>query len=147
MENKKKIEKQKKKRAEKKKEINKQKESKRITKSKQREMLDGANKAREIRRMELMGLGVIFKVLHGRSVTDKDKFTPRDIALMCREFIKKHKEMKPAEKKEFFPLVALAKRKIDSYERYKQMNKKLEEENKAKDKKKKDNKKENDLQE
>lgn len=119
-------EKQNKKRAEKRKKLKIETQSRRMTKAKQQEAVDRANKVKEIRHYELLGLAIMFKILNGRNIDDKkDKFSPEIIGKMCKDFLNKYKVMSEKEKKEFKPLVALAERKVDSLKRYKEINKKL----------------------
>jgi len=129
-------EKQNKKRAEKRKKLRIETQARRMTKAKQQEAVDRANKVREIRKYELLGLSVIFKLLNGRDINDKDKFSPERIGKMCKDFLEKYKKMSKEEQKEFHPLVALAERKVDSLKRYREINKKLLQEQKEKEDKK-----------
>jgi len=127
-------EKQNKKRAEKRKSLRLKKESSKMTKAKQQEAVDRANKVREIRKYELLGLGVMFKILNGRDIKKTDKFSPEIIGKMCQDFLDKYKKMNKDEQKEFHPLVALAERKVESFKRYQEINKKLLQELKEKEK-------------
>ena len=116
------LEKQKKKREQKKKEYNIAKvEYKRSAKSgqEQKQVLDRANRVMQIRELEIMGLKVMFKILNGREITDKDKFTPEKIGEMCEDFIKKHSKMNKEDQEEFKPLIPLAMAKVESVKRYK----------------------------
>lgn len=123
------------KREEKRKSLRLKNESNRMTKARQQEIVDQANRTVEIRKYELLGLGVIFKILNGRNIEDTDKFSPKLIGKMCQNFVDKYKKMSKEEKREFEPLVPLAQRKIDSYKRYEAMNKKILQEIKEKEKK------------
>lgn len=133
-------EKQNKKRAEKRKKLKIETQNRRMTKAKQQHVVDTANRTREIRRMELLGLELIFKILNGRNVKDTDKFSPEIIGKMCKDFLTAYKEMSEKDKKEYFPLTGLAERKIESLKRYRAINRKLLQEKKEMEEKDKEKK-------
>jgi len=108
-------EKKKAKRVAKKKEISK---VGKLTKAKKAQIVELANRARETRRMELLGLAVMFKIVNGRNIEETDKFSPADISKLCVSFLEKHKKMKKAEQQEFSPLLPLATRKIAQAKEY-----------------------------
>jgi len=103
------------KRQEKKKEMNK---TGKLTRAKKAQIVEMANRARETRRMELLGMAVMFKIVNGRNIEETDKFSPADISKLCVSFLEKHKKMKKSEQQEFSPLVPLAMRKIQQAKEY-----------------------------
>ena len=105
--------------------ILKNKEGK-ITNAKKTEIVNKANQVREQRRMELLGLAVMFKILNGRDIEKTDSFHPKDIKAMCEKFLKKYEKMDDAKKEEYKPLVPLAEKKIKQADLYLEQDKKIE---------------------
>jgi hypothetical protein len=90
----------------------------RITNAKKNRAVKKANKILEVRRLELLGIAMIFKIVKGREIIKLDKFKPEDIKYLCESFLRKYRRMGAGDRKTYKPLVPLAEKKIKQAQEY-----------------------------